>query len=164
MAFSFPTSPADGDKYPDPAVNGKAQFQWDGALGVWQAVSNSVKTNNPDAFNEYTWPEGPIPDGNQLTTDSDGVLSWSSAAVPVIKPLALLEPFDDTTTEFTIVEAGTLTPLAPTPSENLVVFLGGVPQIDNAAYTVSGSEISFTEAPASGTVFSAFTIVNEPAG
>jgi hypothetical protein len=50
-----------------------------------------------------------------------------------------------------------LTPFTPVPSANIVVFLGGVPQQPNAAYTVAGSTITFTEAPLAGTLFYAIS-------
>lgn len=96
-----------------------------------------------------------------LSTDADGVLSWSEESPPVAKSLGLLESFDDFETEFTLVEAGTTTPFTPSPSSNIVVFLGGVPQIpgSGSAYTVTGNKIKFSEAPVIGTNFYAFSLV-----
>jgi hypothetical protein len=73
----------------------------------------------------------------------------------------LLEPFDGTQIAFTLVEAGTTTPFVPVPSTNLVVFLGGVPQIPFNAYAVTPttSTIIFTEAPLLGTTFYAISNV-----
>ena len=161
-AYSFPSSPVDGQRYPvNPGTSGKVQFQWDATLGVWSTVQSTVKTNNQQAFNNYVWPTtAPSTTGYQLTGDAEGVLSWSPAATPVVKSLSLLEAFDGILAEFTLVETGTTTPFAPAPSNNLIVFLGGVPQINNAAYSVTASSIVFTEAPLTGTSFNSFTLVN----
>ena len=161
MSYSFPTSPSDGDRYPtNPGVSGKVQFQWNASLGVWEVVQPTIRSNNQLAFNEYVWPDSPEEDGYQLTSTSVGVLNWSPAAIPVVKSLSLSENFDGSRTQFTLVKTGGTVSFSPTPPENLIVFLGGVAQIKDAAYSVTGSQIVFTEAPLSGTIFSAVTLVN----
>lgn len=161
MSYSFPASPSDGDRYPvNPGVVGKVQFQWNAGLGVWEVVQSTIRSNNQLAFNEYVWPDSPEDDGYQLTSTSDGLLNWTPAATPVVKSLSLLEQFNGSRTQFTLVETGTTTSFSPTPSANIIVFLGGVTQIKDAAYSVTGSQIVFTEAPLSGTIFSAVTLVN----
>lgn len=164
MAYNFPATPTPGQLYPSPAEDGKMQYKWDATSGVWEVVQSAVLTNSQDANNGYVWPSGPTPPGTQLTTNANGVLSWSPAAIPVVKTLSLLEGFDNTTTAFTLLDTEAEVPYSPSPSSNLIVFLGGVPQIRDAAYSVSGSEIVFTEAPIPGTVFSAFTLVNNSQG
>jgi hypothetical protein len=77
-----------------------------------------------------------------------------------MKVLSLLEPFDGTATFFTLIDPVTSAPFAPSPSGNLIVFLGGVPQIPAAAYTVNTSTIQFLEPPLLGTTFYAITSVN----
>jgi len=57
--------------------------------------------------------------------------------------------FNGLLTTFALEIGGT--PTAPTPATNLLVFLGGVPQIAGAAYSVVGSFIEFSEAPPAGT-------------
>jgi len=68
--------------------------------------------------------------------------------------------FNGSTTSFTLNIGGTI--FAPNPAGNLMVFLGGRPntQGKSGAYTVSGSTITFTEAPAAGTTFYATTVAN----
>ena len=156
MALVFPVGPAIGDLYPpNPGTAGTSQWQWDG--GKWNAVLSTVSlgSTNQGAYNQYQWPatDG-LPD-QQLTTDGAGNLLWDVPAAPSIQILALLEPFDGTQTAFTLVEAGTTTPFVPVPSTNIVVFLGGVPQIPSNAYVVTPttSTIIFTEAPLLGTTF-----------
>jgi hypothetical protein len=73
--------------------------------------------------------------------------------------LGLLEPFDGVNVAYTIVRAGTSIAFSPAPSTNLVVFLGGVPQIPTAAYSVVGNTITFTEPPGLGTTFYAISNV-----
>ena len=48
----------------------------------------------------------------------------------------------------------------PNPTSNIMVFVGGVAQIPGSAYTVSGSQITFTAAPAAGLEFYATTVRN----
>ena len=162
MALVFPVGPAIGDLYPpDPGLPGVSQYVWDG--GKWNTVLSTVSlgTTNQGAYNQYQWPNSDGILGTQLTTDGAGNLVWDVAAAPSIQILALLEPFDGTQTAFTLVEAGTTTPFVPVPSTNLVVFLGGVPQIPSNAYVVTPttSTIIFTEAPLAGTTFYAISNV-----
>jgi hypothetical protein len=73
--------------------------------------------------------------------------------------LGLLEPFDSNNRSFTLTEAGTNVPFFPNPATNLVVFLGGVPQIPVAAYTVVGNTVTFSEPPLVGSTFYAISNV-----
>jgi hypothetical protein len=159
MALVFPVTPSIGDLYPaDPGVSGVTQYRYDGAK--WNAVTSSVSlgTSNQGAYNQYQWPAADgLPD-QQLTTDGAGNLIWDIPAAPSLQVLQLDRPFDGTVA-YTLYKFGTTTPFAPVPSTNLVVFLGGVPQIPGAAYSVSGSTITFTEAPLAGTTFYAISNV-----
>ena len=159
-ALTFPAAPAIGDVYPaDPGTSGIAQYKWDG--GKWNAVPSVVSLGvaNQGAFNAYQWPATDGTFGYQLTTDGAGNLSWGVTSAPSLQVLSLLEPFDGVNTAFTLIPFGGSTPFTPTPSDNLVVFLGGVPQIPVAAYTVAGNTITFTEPPATGTTFYAISNV-----
>jgi hypothetical protein len=51
-------------------------------------------------------------------------------------------------------------PVAPSPSTNIMVFIGGIAQTPglSQAYTVSGSVITFTTAPPAGATFYATTV------
>jgi hypothetical protein len=160
MALVFPTSPSIGDLYPpDPGVSGVSQYQYDGAK--WNAVLPAVSLGiaNQGAYNEYQWPAADGIPGRQLTTDGSGNLSWDVTAAPTLAVLSLLEPIDGNTFAFTLVLAGTSPPVffSPVPSSNIVVFLGGVPQIPGAAYTVSGNTITFNEKPLTGSTFYAIS-------
>jgi hypothetical protein len=158
MALVFPTSPSIGDLYPpDPGVSGVSQYQYDGAK--WNAVLPAVSLGiaNQGAYNEYQWPLADGTAGYQLTTDGTGNLSWDVTSSPSLEILGLLEPIDGTSLFYTLVLAGSTTPFTPNPPTNVVVFLGGVPQIPTAAYTVSGNTIRFTEPPLIGSTFYAIS-------
>jgi hypothetical protein len=170
MALSFPVSPSIGDRYPDnPGTSGVTQYYWTGTK--WNTVLNTVSLGvsnqgpaiGTNTYNAYNWPLADGADGYQLTTDGTGNLTWEVAAAPSIQVLSILPaelPFDGVRQSFTLVDS-TSTPYAPTPSTNLVVFLGGVPQSPGAAYsmTLGTSTINFTEAPLAGSLFYAITNV-----
>ena len=163
MAIVFPVGPAIGDLYPaDPGTSGVTQYQWDGAK--WNAVTSIVSLGvaNQGAYNQYQWPLADGTANHQLTTDGSGNLSWEVPSNPSLQIIDLLETFDGVRQSFTLVELGTVTPFIPSPSTNLVVFLGGVPQIPTAAYAVplGTSTINFTEAPLSGATFYAISNIN----
>ena len=157
MAIAFPVAPSIGDLYPpDPGVSGVTQYIWQGDR--WDAVLSAVSlgTSNQGAYNTYQWPSTDGVIGTQLTTDGAGNLIWDVPAAPSMQLLQLDRPFNgDSTTgvAFTLYEAGTTTPFAPNPVTNILVFLGGVPQIYGAAFSIGGSTITFTEAPLAGTTF-----------
>jgi len=158
MALVFPSSPTVGQKYPaNPGTAGTTQYVWDGSK--WNAVLSTVSlgTTNQGAFNAYDWPATDGVAGRQLTTDGSGQLSWAPPAAPTLTILALLEPIDGTRQAFTLVVAGTTNPFSPAPSTNIVVFLGGVPQIPTAAYSIFTNTITFTEAPLTGSTFYAIS-------
>jgi hypothetical protein len=159
-AFVFPSAPVAGQRYPvNPGTSGAAQYEWDSTVGVWNVVSNFVRTNNQSAFNTYDWPNSDGTSGYQLTTDGAGTVSWAAAATP---RLALLDDisasFDGVQTAFGLFEGGVT--FTPSPSTNILVFLGGVPQTPTSAYSVAGSTITFTAAPPAGTNFYAITTEN----
>lgn len=47
---------------------------------------------------------------------------------------------------------------APNPTSNIMVFIGGIVQIPTVSYSVSGSQITFTEAPLADATFYATTV------
>jgi hypothetical protein len=163
MAIVFPIGPSAGDIYPpDPGVSGTTQYIFDGAK--WNAVTSMVSlgVQNQGAYNSYTWPSADGPVGTQLTTDGSGNLAWDIPAAPSLQLLQLDRPFNgDPTTgvSFTLQTNPGGVPFAPSPATNLVIFLGGVPQIPGAAYSLGGSTLVFTEAPLPGTTFYAFSNV-----
>lgn len=161
MAIIFPYLPVVGDLYPEnPGEGGVTQYRWDGEK--WNAVAPFVSLGyeNQYAYNTYQWPRTIGESGDQLTVDDLGRLAWLPAAVPTFTALTLLEPFDDVSVSFTLVNVATGQPFTPFPVENIIVFVGGVPQTPGDAYTVSGSTITFTEAPLVGTNFYALCATN----
>ena len=161
--LNFPNSPTTGDLYPvDPGTSGVTQYRYDG--GKWVAVTSMVSlgVQNQGAYNQYQWPATAGVADQQLTTDGSGNLSWEVPAAPSIQVLSILPaelPFDGSRKFYTLVDSATLTSFTPIPSTNIVVFLGGVPQIPFAAYEVSGSTIEFKEPPLAGTTFYAISNV-----
>lgn len=158
-ALDFPGSPTDGQVYPATALVDIGQWQWDAALGYWKEIPFYVRRQS-GSYNSYLWPLDNGGIGNQLTTDGDGLLTWFTAgSTPQFQLLGLLEGFDGANRSFTLVELGTTIPYTPVPSTNLAVFLGGVPQVPIAAYTVTDNTITFTEAPLAGATFYALTTI-----
>lgn len=151
--YAFPASPTHGQLYPPTVdVPGRTQYVWDNVDEVWKVVPAYVALNQVGSYNEYVWPTTDGQAGETLLTDGDGNLGWGQMA-PSVQSLNILESVDGFESEFTLVELGSTTPFTPTPSENIVVFLGGVPQIPGDSYSVTGNKITFTEAPPVGTVF-----------
>ena len=86
---------------------------------------------------------------------ANAVKTAYDAAQAVSPVLAFLDSltFNGSTTAFTLRIGG----VAVTPGSNLLVFVGGVPQIPGTSYSVSGSTITFTEAPPTNASFIAVT-------
>lgn len=157
MALVFPASPTVGQRFPvNPGSAGVSQWQYDGTK--WNAVISTVSLGptNQDAFNAYEWPNTDGTPGHQLTTDGAGNLAWILPSVPTLTLLDDISGlFDGLTTVFGLTVGGTA--FTPTPVGNILVFLGGVPQIPGSAYTVTGATIQFLGAPLAGTTFYAIS-------
>jgi len=105
-------------------------------------------------------------DGLFLTADSTTAtgLKWGTPTPPSPFYIANLDDisgsFDGVTTGFPLAIAGV--PYAPSPTSNIMVFIGGIAQTSGAgnAYTIAGSSISFTSAPPAGASFLATTVRN----
>jgi hypothetical protein len=80
-------------------------------------------------------------------------IGFSFREIDTITPL-----FDGSATNFPLTVGGV--PYSPTPTSNIMVFLGGVVQIPGAgnAYTVFGSTLIFTTPPTAGMSFYATTV------
>jgi hypothetical protein len=155
-ALNFPPSPTDGQLYPSPAEVGIGQWSWSSVNGYWTEVPFYVRLQS-GGYNNYTWPTTDGSSDQQLETDGSGGLFWATGTGAQFRLLGLLEPFDSFNVAFTLVDLGTSTPYSPAPSTNIAVFLGGVPQIPVAAYSVSTNTITFTEAPLIGATFYAIS-------
>lgn len=159
-AYSFPQNPVNGEKYPpDESVSGRTQYRWDASKGVWNIVPPYVRLGNQASYNGYEWPLNNGDLGQQLTTDGEGNLAWENKGVSFLSPLELNAPTDGVRFQFTLLD-GNGDPYAPTPESNIVVFLGGVPQVPNVAFTLDGDEITFSEPPPVGVNFYAVTSVS----
>ena len=162
MALLFPNTPTPGELYPiDPGTSGVTQYRWDNTKGVWNAVLSTVSLGTPNqgAYNSYQWPAADGTAGRQLTTDGAGNLTWSGEADINIQALGITPLCDGFSATFTLVLYGTGTFFTPVPSTNIVVFLGGVPQIPTVNYNVAGNQITFTDVPPNGTTFYAISTV-----
>jgi hypothetical protein len=160
MALVFPASPTPGQRVPaDPGTSGVSQYEWNNTKGVWDTVATTISlgATNQGAFNDYTWPLADGAAGRQLETDGAGNLSWSGAADVSIQAVGITPLIDGVSFTYTLVEYGTGTFFTPVPSTNLVVFLGGVPQVQTVNYSVTGNQITFTDLPPNGTTFYAIS-------
>jgi hypothetical protein len=98
-------------------------------------------------------------DGQVLTADSTAATGLKWNTVPTFVNLDDVSAgFDGVTTSFPL-SIGAV-PYTPSPSTNIMVFVGGVAQVPGAgnAYIIAGSNISFTSAPPTGATFYATTV------
>jgi len=154
--LQFPNNPINGQIYPNPALQGAAQWQWNAFEKLWKEIPLYVRIDQA-SFNSYNWPAGSGSSGQQLTTTTNGVLIWGDT---ILTALGVLEAFDGTRKDFTITRFGDPVPVTLTYPENIIVFLGGVPQIPGAsnAFTIKNNKtISFTEAPQANSTFYALS-------
>jgi hypothetical protein len=104
--------------------------------------------------------------GYGVTINDQGVLSFDVNAImpPYFLNLNIDGNFDGATDTFTLIDFNTSAPVTIAPEGNIVVFVGGVPQIPLAAYSVSGNEIVFIDPPPLGATFFAVTTAWPPPG
>jgi hypothetical protein len=158
MALIFPPGPTTGQLFPlNPGTSGVSQWKYDGAK--WVTVPTTVSLGSPKqgAYNDYQWPAADGLAGRQLTTDGAGNLTWSGEADVSIQALGITPLCDGLSSTFTLVLYGSGTFFTPVPSTNIVVFLGGVPQVPTVNYNVVGNQITFTDIPPNGTTFYAIS-------
>lgn len=113
------------------------------------------------------------PPGSPVTTVTQGDwflstgANWQFLNVGYDPPTPYLTQLDDISSLFNGIR--TAFPLSiggvgytPTPSTNIMVFVGGVVQLPGAGngYIIAGSNISFVEAPPSGATFYATTVLS----
>jgi hypothetical protein len=105
-------------------------------------------------------------DGALLVADSTTPtgLKWAVQAAPGAPYFETLDDvsggFNGVTTSFGLTIASVA--YTPSPASNIMVFIGGIAQTPGAsnAYTIAGSNISFVNAPPTGTTFYATTVLN----
>jgi hypothetical protein len=92
-------------------------------------------------------------------TQGDWLLSTGTNWVYLdvgVKLVPILAYLDDISGSFNGVQTDfplTLSGVPTSPGPNLLIFVGGVPQVPNVAFSVTSSTISFTEPPAAGSSF-----------
>ena len=115
----------------------------------------------PGTFTPSGSPTVTVNDGDWLVSDGATWLLYAVGPTPATPPgLVFLDDlssqFNNSRVSFILRVGG----VAVSPGTNLLIFLGGVPQIagPTASYTLSGSTITFTEAPKVGTTFVGVTV------
>lgn len=113
----------------------------------------------PGTFTPTGSPTVTVNDGDWLISDGATWLYYNVGPTPTTPPgLVFLDDltsqFNNTRVSFILRVGG----VAITPGSNLLIFVGGVPQIAGVSYTVTGSTILFSEAPKTGTTFVGVTV------
>ena len=124
------------------------------------ATANALKTaydlaNAAVPKSSYT-AKGDILGGTGAGTFTAPGLKWANLGFQNLDDVG--GSFNGVTVSFPLTLGGV--PYTPNPSSNIMVFLGGVPQVPGVgnAYTVTGSTLTFSNAPATGTSFYATTV------
>lgn len=113
----------------------------------------------PGTFTPTGSPTVTVNDGDWLVSDGATWLLYAVGPTPPTPPgLVFLDDlssqFNNSRVSFILRVGG----VAITPGSNLLIFVGGVPQIAGVSYTVTGSTILFSEAPKTGTTFVGVTV------
>lgn len=89
---------------------------------------------------------------------NDGTISIDTSTILPTRflPLTVTPAFDGVRQTFTLLDSS-LSPHTVNPPDNIMVFVGGVVQVPTTAYTISGTDITFTGAPPIGASFYAVT-------
>jgi len=97
-----------------------------------------------------------------ITVNAQGQITAASSSSDQAYHFVILDNissgFNGTTTTFNLTIGSVA--YTPSPVSNIMVFVGGIAQIPSAAYSITGSQITFTEAPATGATFYATTVRN----
>ena len=102
--------------------------------------------------------------GYGILIDVNGVISVDTTILPksVIVNLGALQVPDGSEITFTLVEYGTTNLYTLSSSDNIVVYLGGVPQLPGTgpdeSYVVVASQVIFSTPPPAGSTFLAVTV------
>jgi hypothetical protein len=95
-----------------------------------------------------------------ITVNAQGQITSASSSSDQAYHFATLDDisagFDGVSNIFSLT-IGTVA-YTPNPISNIMVFVGGVVQVPADAYSISGNQITFTEAPATGASFYATTV------
>ena len=98
--------------------------------------------------------------GFGIIIDANGVISVDTSVLsdPTIVNLGALQVPDGSEITFTLVEYGTTNLYTLSSPDNIVVYLGGVPQLPGDSYVVTASQVIFNQPPPAGTTFLAVTV------
>jgi len=117
-------------------------------------IVTTAGTFTPPASPSYT-----ANAGDWVVSDGTQYLLYAVGPVPATPPgLVFLDDisasFNGVTTIFALRVGGNLI----TPGSNLLLFVGGVPQVNGVAYNVAGNTVTFTEAPPANASFIGVTV------
>lgn len=100
-------------------------------------------------------------DGDWFISDGTQWVYFDVGPTPVTQPSFIFLDnisggFNGSNKIFTLTRGGV--PFVPNPVSNLLLFVGGVPQLIGPSFTLAGSVITFDEAPQTGASFIGLTI------
>ena len=98
---------------------------------------------------------GAVRQGKGLSISPDGVISIANGATYTVID-SLSARFNGTSVTFQLTSAGA--PFSTQSPNSLLIFVGGVIQIPNVSFTLSGSNITFGSAPPTGASFYAVSL------
>lgn len=93
---------------------------------------------------------GAVRQGKGISISADGVVTIAPNATYTVLD-SLSSRFNGSSVVFPLTVAGV--PFAPVSPNSLLIFIGGIIQIPNISFTLSGSNITFGSAPPSGASF-----------
>jgi hypothetical protein len=165
MALNFPSNPYDGQLYPDPAIPGAQQYVYNDTKGTWLTVFKGVETVlgiNPIFITGTD--NSPVVNIKDVTTTESGAMtaadkvkldSLSAVSLPSGSTYTTIDNissgFNGVQRSFQIASSGS--PFSPIDAKSMLVFIGGVIQLPQVGFTISGSNIIFSSAPLSGATF-----------
>ena len=98
---------------------------------------------------------GAVRQGKGITISADGVASIANGGTYTLID-SLTTRFNGTSVAFPLTTSGI--PFSPISPNSLLIFIGGIIQIPNVSFTVSGSTITFGSAPPTGATFYAVSL------
>ena len=93
---------------------------------------------------------GAVRQGKGISISPDGVITIAAGATYTVLD-SLSTRFNGVSVTFPLTSAGI--PFAPASPNSLLIFIGGVIQIPNVSFNVSGTNITFGSAPPTGATF-----------
>jgi phage-related tail fiber protein len=119
--------------------------------GSANATISATLANSGVSAGTYSFSTIVLDAKGRVTFAANGIGGVSGTATSLVKIDDISASFNGSTATFNLrVNSATATPISP---NYLMISINGVMQEPTAAYTVSGSTITFTEAPAAGSTF-----------